>query len=136
VQIVMAPGWQENLLAATDVLFENTLGPEISEDAKSYCPVFFGENSTAGEVSLQIATSLGTPMPGGSLRDSVEFHLLGHNLIVAATGDGERSYAVYVEMGHAVVVFRHDMGWRKDGQPFLRPALYTVRGTYQLGMAE
>ena len=43
-----------------------------------YCPVFFGQNSTAGEVSLQIAQSLGTPIPGGSLRDSIEFHLNGH----------------------------------------------------------
>jgi hypothetical protein len=135
VQIVMAPGWLENVLAATDVLFTSTLGPEISDDARSYCPVFFGENSTAGEVSFEIATRLGTPMPGGSLRDSIEFHLNAHDLIVAATGSDERSYAVYVETGHNVVVFGVDMGWRKDGQPFLRPALYQVRGTYQLGMA-
>lgn len=127
MSVTMAPDWLENILAATDKLFMDTLGPDISEDAKSYCPVFFGENSTAGEVSLQIAQSLGTPMPGGSLRDSIEFHLNGHDLIVAATGDGERTYAAWVELGHRVWVFGVDRGWEKEAQPFIRPAVYTVR---------
>ena len=123
----MAPDWLEDVYLATDRLFERTLGPEISEDAKDLCPVFFGQNSTAGEVSFQIATSLGTPMPGGSLRDSIEFHLNGHILIVAATGSDERSYAYYVETGHMIVVFGYRTGGHKEAQPFLRPALYQVR---------
>ena len=131
----MAANWQQYVLAATDALFKDTLGPVIAEDAKGYCPVFFGENSTAGETSRQIAESLGTPIPGGSLRDSIEFHLNDHTLIVSASGSDERSYAVYVETGHAVWVFGVDRGWRKDGQPFLRPACYTYRGTYYLGAA-
>ena len=124
----MASGWLENILQATDVLFTETLGPAISNDAKVFCPVFFGQNSTAGETSRQIAESLGTPMPGGSLHDSVEDHLNGHDLIVAATGSGERTYAYWVETGHDVVVFGRPMGWHKEAQPFLRPALYQVRG--------
>jgi hypothetical protein len=123
----MAADWLEEVLAATDALFTDTLGPEISDDARDYCPVFFGQNSTAGEVSFQIATRLGTPMPGGSLRDSIEFHLDEHDLIVAATGSDERTYAYFVETGHRVVVFGVDRGWFKEAQPFLRPALFTVR---------
>jgi hypothetical protein len=129
----MAANWQEYVLAATDVLFEATLGPMIAGDAREYCPVFFGENSTAGETSRQIAESLGTPMPGGSLRDSIEFHLNGHNLIVSATGSDERYYAYYVETGHRIVVFSHDTGREKPESPFLRPALYQYRGTFYLG---
>jgi hypothetical protein len=123
----MASDWLEHVLLATDGLFTETLGPAIRDDAKDLCPVFFGENSTAGETSYQIAVSLGTPMPGGSLRDSIEDHLDGHDLIVAATGNGERTYAAWVELGHAVVVFGRPMGYEKESQPFLTPALYTVR---------
>jgi hypothetical protein len=124
----MASDWLEHVLSATDDLFTETLGPAIRDDAKAFCPVFFGENSTAGETSYQIAVSLGTPMPGGSLRDSIEDHLNGHDLIVAATGSGERTYAYFVECGHNVVVFGVDRGWHKEASPFLRPALYTARG--------
>ena len=66
-------------------------------------------------------------MPGGSLRDSIEFHLDGHDLIVAATGSDERTYAYWVETGHDIVVFGHRTGRHKEAQPFLRPALYAVR---------
>lgn len=123
----MDADWLEEVYSATDRLFESTLGPEISDDARDLCPVFFGQNSTAGEVSYQIAMSLGTPIPGGALRDSIEHHLNGHTLIVSATGSGERSYAYYVETGHMIVVFGHRTGRHKEAQPFLRPALYQVR---------
>jgi hypothetical protein len=35
----MAADWQQYVLSATDALFKATLGPEIAEDAKAYCPV-------------------------------------------------------------------------------------------------
>jgi hypothetical protein len=122
------PDWREGLYALTDELFVTRLGPDITADAKRYCPVFGGENSTATDVSLAIAASLGDkgPVPG-ALRDSIEFHLRGHTLIVRATGDGNRSYARWVEMGHMIVVFGYRTGRRKPQSPFLRPALYTVR---------
>lgn len=123
----MNPDWLEDVHLATDRLFLTRLGPEISTDAKAYCPVFFGQNSTAGETSRQIAQSLGTPIPGGSLRDSIRFFLRVHSLIVMATGSDERSYAFWVETGHNVVVFGRNMGYRKGPTPFLRPALWTVR---------
>ena len=121
------PDWLAKIYAYTDQFFEDRLGPDIRDDAKRYCPVFFGDNSTAGETSYQIALSLGTPMPGGALRDSIEDHLNGHTLIVAATGNDERSYAAYVELGHRIVVFGHDTGREKPESPFMRPALYQVR---------
>ena len=121
-------GWQAGVYAMTDRLFLTTLGPEISEAAKRYCPVFFGQNSTATEVSRAIAESLGTPIPGGGLRDSIEFHLRLHTLIVRATGGDGRAYAYWVETGHRIIVFGYDTGRTKPPQPFLRPALLTVRG--------
>lgn len=121
------PDWREGLYALTDELFVTRLGPDITADAKRYCPVFFGENSTAGDVSLAIAESLGTPMPGGALRDSIEFHLRGHTLIVRATGGNGRFYASYVEMGHSIVVFGFRTGRHKGPQSFLRRSLYQTR---------
>jgi hypothetical protein len=127
LQFRISPGWQDNVLAGTDELFLTTLGPLISTDAKALCPVFGGANSTATAVSMQIAASVGNITPG-ALRDSIEYHLRGHSLIVSASGGDGRSYAFWVETGHMVVVFRRDMGYRKGPQPFLRPALYSVRG--------
>ena len=122
------PDWLASVLALTDQMFLTRLGPEISTDAKRYCPVFFGDNSTAGPVSYAIALSLGTPMPGGALRDSIDFGLLAHILIVWATGGDGRAYAYFVETGHRIVVFSYDTGRTKPAQPFLRPALYQLRG--------
>lgn len=125
----MNPDWLAQVYAATDRLFLTNLGPQISTAAKAYCPVFGGENSTATATSLAIAASLGAPVPGGSLRDSIRFFLsAAHALIVMATGSSERTYAAYVELGHRIVVFGHDTGRRKGPSPFLRPALYQVRG--------
>lgn len=122
----MAPGWQEDVYASTDVLFEDELGPAISDDARSLCPVFGGDNSTATAVSLAIAASLGNEEPG-ALRDSIRFFLWGHTLIVMATGSDERTFAYFVETGHRIVVFGYDTGREKAPSPFLRPALYQQR---------
>jgi hypothetical protein len=124
MQVAMSANWLTDVTMTTDELFLTRLGPRISTSAKARCPVFFGQNSTAGSVSASIAASLGTDIPGGALRDSIRFFLRGHSLIVMATGSDGRTYAASVELGHRVVVFRHDMGWRKEAQPFLRPALY------------
>ena len=126
----MAPDWLENILSATDVFFTNTLGPDIREAARDLCPVFGADNSTATEVSVQIAVSLAAggqePTPG-ALRDSIECHLNGHNLIISATGSDERTYAYWVETGHRIVIFGRDTGRYKEAQPFLRPAVFEVR---------
>jgi hypothetical protein len=103
----MASGWEAGVLAATDSYFEDRLGPAIREDAKRYCPVDVG-----------------------SLRESIEDHLEGNDLIVSATGgtDG-RIYAAYVELGHRV--FHPSTGVVGPEvvppEPFLRPALYQAR---------
>jgi len=126
----MAPDWLEGVYAGTDRLFTNILGPDIREAARDLCPVFGGQNSTATEVSMQIAESLaarGREPDPGALRDSIEDHLNGHTLIVSANGSDERSYAYWVETGHRIVVFGHDTGRYKAPSPFLRPALYQIR---------
>src|ERR1039457_7197676 len=117
MRYVPSDGWQAEVLAMTDELFLTRLGPEISGAAKRYCPVFFGQNSTATEVSRAIAESLGTPMPGGGLPDSIECHLRLHTLIVRATGGDGRAYAYWVETGHRIVVFSYDTGRTKPAQP-------------------
>ena len=118
------PDWLAKIYAVTDQLFEDYLGPAISDDARRYCPVFGGQNSTATPESLAAS---GDDYEPGSLLESIENHLNVHTLIVSATGSDERSYALYVEMGHRVVAWGHDMGYEKPEQPFLRPALYQVR---------
>lgn len=118
------PDWLEKIYQYTDMLLEGYLGPEIAGDARSYCPVFGGENSTATPESLAAA---GDDYNPGALRDSIEDHMDGHTLIVSATGSSTRSYALYVELGHNVVAWGHDMHYEKPEQPFLRPALYQVR---------
>jgi hypothetical protein len=120
----MAPGWLEDVYLATDRLFETRLGPEISTAAKSYCPVFGGQNSTAKASSIAAA---GPGYQPGALRDSIRFFLLVHSLIVMATGSDSRTYAAFVELGHRVVAWGKPMGYSKPPQAFLRPALYSVR---------
>jgi len=98
----------------------------IWADARRYCPVMGGSNSRASSDSLAAAEEDGDEDPG-SLRDSIEFHMAGHSLIVSATGSGQRSYAAYVELGHHIVAWGNPTGESEAPEPFLRPALYTVR---------
>lgn len=122
---VINPGWLGDVYALTDALFEGKLGPEIRDDAKEMCPVFGVSNSTAKPESIAAAIAAGNDTPGG-LRDSIEDHLDGHTLIVAATGGG-RWYAYWVETGHNVVAWGKNMHYSKPPQPFLRPALMQAR---------
>lgn len=125
MQARINPDWLAYVYAATDRLFATTLGPELSADAKMYCPVLGGENSEAGYTSLEIAERMGAE--GGALRDSIRFFLWVHSLIVMATGSDERTYAAYVELGHRVVVFGRPAGYSLPPHPFLRRALYQLR---------
>ena len=124
MNITMPPGWQDEVYAATDELFVTKLGPEIWADARRFCPVFGGQNSTATQVSLDAA---GDDYQPGALRDSIEFHLAGHSLRVGASGSADREYALWVETGHNVVAWGKNMHYEKAPQPFLRSALYQVR---------
>jgi hypothetical protein len=96
----------EHLRTTTAEWLDTRLGPDIAEDARRYCP----ERT-------------------GSLRDSIEHHLDGEDLIVSATGSDERTYAAYVELGHRV--YHPSTGITGPEvvppQPFLRPALYQQR---------
>lgn len=107
-RIEMTPGWEEEVLAAWDTFADARLGPAIRDDAKRYCPV-----------------------DTGALRDSIE-HVVApdHHLLVLAYGSDERWYASDVELGHRVY---HPSTGRVGPEtvppsPFLRPALYKVRG--------
>jgi hypothetical protein len=117
----MTPGWPVYVYAATDDLFASTLGPEISVAAKAYAPKRTGD-----------------------LAKSIEFHLTGHSLVVAA----HAPYAAWVELGTRphVILPKNAQALRwygSDGgavfarrvnhpgtrpEPYLRPALFTVRG--------
>lgn len=97
----------EQVRAATADWLDRQLGHDIAEDARRYCP----ERT-------------------GSLKDSIEHHLDGDDLIVSATGSDERTYAAYVELGHRVYhPSTGEVGPEVvPPQPFLRPALYQQRG--------
>lgn len=102
----MNPGWEQFVLAAMSRLMDEKLGPDIAADAERYCP-----------------------RDTGDLADSIEHHMNGYTLVVAATGSDERSYAVYVEMGHRVFhpSTRIIGPETVPSEPFLRPALYQIR---------
>ena len=93
--------------AATAHWLDQTLGQNIADDARRYCPERTGD-----------------------LKDSIEHHLEGDDLIVSATGSDERYYAAYVELGHRVYhPSTGEVGPEVvPPQPFLRPALYQQRG--------
>ena len=72
MQLVMNATWPIDVSAASDEFFATELGPDIYALAVAYAPEKTGE-----------------------LRKSIEFHLSGHTLIVAA----HAPYAAWVELG-------------------------------------
>jgi hypothetical protein len=104
MRVTLEPGWEDHILAATDTVFRDRLGPAIRDDAKRYCP-----------------------KRTGALADSIEDHLEGHTLVVSATGSHERAYAAYVELGHRIVAWGHPTGRVQPPSPYLRPALWQHR---------
>lgn len=68
---------------------------------------------------VEDAARLHCPRDTGSLADSIEHHAEGGDIIVSASGNDERSYARWVEMGH-----RTTAGGYVPAEPFLRPAIY------------
>jgi hypothetical protein len=106
-RIQMEPGWEGEVRAAWLGFGRDRLGPDIRDDARRFCP----EDT-------------------GALAESLESHMEGDDVIVSATGSDERSYAAYVELGHRV--FHPSTGETGPevvpAEPFLRPALFQVRG--------
>jgi hypothetical protein len=103
-RIVMAPGWEDHLYAATDRLFQVKLGPAIASDAERLAP--------KGET--------------GRLERDIGHHLEGHNLIVEDTAP----YTAWVELGHQIAHGPHmrEVGPKmKAPHPFLRPATFRER---------
>jgi hypothetical protein len=107
-RVEINPGAEGEALAAWRKLADERLGPEVAGDARNFCPV-----------------------DTGALKESIEHHLDGDDLIVSATGGADgRIYATYIEMGHRVF----HPSTRVVGpevvpaQPFLRPALFQRRG--------
>lgn len=103
----MSAGWHERLMERWRQFADAKLGPAVTDDMRRYCPV-----------------------DTGALRDSIEHHMNGDALIVKATGGADdRVYAAYLELGHRV--------WHPSTgitgpetvapEPFIRPAVYTVR---------
>lgn len=66
-------------------------------------------------VAIEADAKVACPVDTGRLRDSIEHEVNGRTLRVGTNVE----YAVYVEEGTRYM----------DAEPFLRPALYRVRGT-------
>jgi hypothetical protein len=106
-RFVINPDWEIHTLADWAKLAEERLGPEVAGDARELCPV-----------------------DTGALKESIEHHLEGDDLIVSAKGGADgRTYACYVEFGHRV--YHPSTGVVGPEvvpeQPFLRPALFKRR---------
>jgi len=136
-RVEIAADWRENVGADWQEFADERLGPDITDDARRYCPV-----------------------DTGALKASLEHHLEGDDLIISATGGGEddngnlyvsgrpgrpgavktrevhhvdeegRAYAAFVELGHRV--YHPSTGITGPevvpAEPFLRPALFQERG--------
>ena len=102
----MSRTWAADVQAAASRWLDSTLGPQIEDDARRYCPV-----------------------DRGDLRDSIEHHMNGDVLVVKATGSDERFYALYLECGHRN--YHPSTGIvgpeTTPASPFLRPALFAIR---------
>jgi hypothetical protein len=81
-RVEIEEGWEPEIVAAMDKLFAERLGPAIAADARRYAPL---GPSTPGP----------PPRTGGELRESIEDHMEGHNLVIEA----HAPYAAYVELG-------------------------------------
>ena len=122
-RVEISGDWEGEVETAMAKLFEDRLGPDIARDAARYCPERTGD-----------------------LKESIEHHLEGQDLIVSATGGADgRTYAAYVELGtdpHVILPKdKKALYWKgaphpvgkvnhpgTKPEPFLRPALYTERG--------
>jgi hypothetical protein len=107
-RVVINPGWRSLVESAWTELAETRLGPDIAADARQFCPV-----------------------DTGALKESIEHHMDGDDLIVSASGGADgRTYASHVEMGHRV--YHPSTGVTGPevvpAEPFLRPALFQRRG--------
>lgn len=120
--VEMSSGWEGEVDAAVEGLLADRLGPAIADDARRYCPV-----------------------DTGALKESIEHHMEGQDLIVSATGGADgRTYAAYVELGTEPHVILPDkkkaLFWEGAAhpvgrvnhpgtrpRPYLRPALYQQR---------
>jgi hypothetical protein len=127
-RIEMEDGWLAHLREAEFVFFDVQLGPDITDDARRYCPVDTG----------RLQASLDHQVTGG-----------GQEAPVLEVGsfpddDGDVEYAAAVEMGfHGEENVRAQMRRSRNGgehpvrehirhantpeQPYLRPALYQER---------
>jgi hypothetical protein len=107
-RVEIDPEGLEHVTADWAQFAEERLGPDIAGDARRYCPV-----------------------DTGALKESIENHMEGDDIIVSATGGADgRVYAAYLELGHRV--YHPSTGITGPEvvppQPFLRPALYQERG--------
>jgi len=99
------PDWKEHLWPAIDGFLDFRLGQDISLDARAIAPI-----------------------DTGRLKESIDHIVIDHVLTVEAGAP----YAAYVELGHRNVAWGHFVESNPwvEGQPYLAPALYTVRNYY------
>jgi hypothetical protein len=131
--------WEVKVLGSWDVFGETRLGPEIAADAIRYAPL--GESWAYDPAHPRVPAH-----EGGELKASIGSHMDVHDVIVEA----EAPYAAYVEEGtkpHGIdstgpwslwspptasrgerYYGRHSEHPGAKPHPYLRPALYTVRG--------
>lgn len=128
--------WEAKVLASWDVFGETRLGPDIATDARRYAPL---GRSWIVDPAKHPRTR---DHEGGELKASIGSHMDGHDVIV----DADAEYAAYVELGTAPHEIDAQGPWSlwnpvtneyfgphvhhpgTRPQPYLRTALYQVRG--------
>ena len=126
----MAPDWLQQLHEAEREFFEQQLGPDITEDAKSACPVLTGrlqraiDHQTIADAGALPELQVGVfPDEDGELgyAGAVELGFLGPELVHEYVNPN------FMGRGRAVVIHEHWRMGNSPEQPYLRPALYRER---------
>lgn len=129
--LVMEPGWQDELRAAERAFLEGALGPDILADMQRAVPIDTGR--LFGSLDLQVVDEDGLELQIGSFPDAegdvdyaaaVELGFQGPELVrehVAHRGFKEGDQAA------GYVVREHTRMANTPEQPYQRPALYRTR---------
>lgn len=128
VRIEMEEGWLGAVREAEFVFLDTRLGPDITEDARRFCPVDTGRleasldhQVTGGGAEVPVLEVGSFPDDEGPVKyaDAVEGGFHGEEIV--------REHMRRSPKGREHVVREHTRRGNTPAQPYLRPALYQER---------
>lgn len=124
VRVVLADDWREQLSAAEEGLLNETFGPAILTDMQNGTPVLTGRLRDAERFEVVHEDGPGPVLHVGVYPD--DEGILPYKLAVEFGFYGMERVREYVTHTGHVVKAHYRLG-NSPEQPYMRPALYTVR---------